>query len=334
MLEVHWNSSRGWGKPRIGPVHDFDFPVHNSGLNYGLVGIEGMKAYYDSNTKTIRTFRPDKYAERLNKTSEGLSFPTFDPNEFIKCLDELLKQEEIWASPTLYIRPILFSLTNHLSLKPPNDIVLLITLSPDTYSQSGCTPVTLKVERNGFNSWVNGTRCFRPGGSSTISFKHRKAALDGGFDQVLWVYGKKITDTDNSNVFIHMLNDYNEEELITPVADGSVLPGIYREVIMEFARERKDLKVKEKDIEIMKLHDYCKRNKILEIFLCGTELVVAPVKSITYNILQFRPISTKGKMAIELYNRLQDIHVTLIVNLVWKNTTFFLTSCHLNHSDI
>ena len=108
---------------------------------------------------------------------------------------------------------------------------------------------------------------------------------------------------------------------------------------MEFARERKHLGVEEKDIEIMKLHDYCKRNKILEILLCGTELVIAPVKSITYNILQFRPVSAKGKIAIELYNRLvlirlQDIHVTLIVNLVWKNTTFFLTSCHLNHSDI
>eukprot|EP00826_Nyctotherus_ovalis_P023633 TRINITY_DN1817_c0_g1_i9.p1 TRINITY_DN1817_c0_g1~~TRINITY_DN1817_c0_g1_i9.p1 ORF type:complete len:293 (-),score=51.87 TRINITY_DN1817_c0_g1_i9:220-1098(-) len=266
MLEAYWNSRDGWGKPRIVPVHDFSLSPLNSGLNYGLAGIEGMKAYRDARGG-VRTFRPDEYAVRLSRTSQELCLPAFDPGQLVECVDELLRVEERWVPDppcALCIQPMVFSLTSRPALRPPQDAALILLLLPSSaHSKPLCTPVVLKAERNAFRSWPHQARCFRPGGTSALNLKYSRASVDAGFDQILWMHGKKITETDNSNIFVHLINDDHEEELVTPVCDGSALPGIYRELILEFARERKTLKVCEKDIELMKIESYSKRNKVL-----------------------------------------------------------------------
>lgn len=266
MLEVYWNSGSGWGRPRIVAVHDLSVSPVSSGLSSGLVGVEGMRAYRDVGGG-IRTFRPDGYAERLSRTGQQLCLPDFDAGEFVRCLDELLRVEARWVPDppsALCIHPMVFSLASCPALRPPEDAVLVVLLSPSSpYSKPLCTPVVLKAERNAFRSWPHQARCFRPGGASAINLKYHRASVDAGFDQILWMYGKKITETDNSNIFVHLINDDHEEELVTPVCDGSALPGIYRELILEFARENKNLRVIEGDIELMKIDSYSKRDKVL-----------------------------------------------------------------------
>lgn len=264
MLEIHWNSQNGWGIPKILPVHDFEIHPFNTWLNYGLQGFESMKAYRDPKGK-IRTFRPDKYAARFNSTSENLCLPTFDPIEFVKCLDELLRVEERWvpkAPSTLYIRPIIFSTTNQLSFKPPQDAILFIALSPvGSYYKAEGKPIVLKTERIGAHTWPNGAGNFRPGAVSTFGLKYRKAAIDGGYEDILWINDKKISETNSSNIFIHKIDDNNFPLWITPTLDGSVLPGVYRETIMEFIKN-KGIRMLEQDIEIMELSSLCKNDKV------------------------------------------------------------------------
>jgi len=45
------------------------------------------------------------------------------------------------------------------------------------------------------------------------------------------------------------------------------------------------------------------------MFMCGTAVVVGPIRSITYKDLEIVPQKPEGELSIELYNKLMDIQV-------------------------
>lgn len=54
----------------------------------------------------------------------------------------------------------------------------------------------------------------------------------------MYVYGKEeyITGLNDGNVFAFIINDIGSQELITPPADGLIVPGITRRTVLEMAR--------------------------------------------------------------------------------------------------
>ena len=70
-------------------------------------------------------------------------------------------------------------------------------------------------------------------------------------------------------------------EIITPPADGSILPGITRKSCIDILRDW-GMKVSERKLsidEIVKAHD---EGKLEEIFCTGTAAVISPVSAIGY----------------------------------------------------
>lgn len=67
-----------------------------------------MKAYIDANGK-IRMFRPDMNMKRLLRSAARLNFPSFDSNQFMECVKELIRIDKSWIPKedgySLYIRP-------------------------------------------------------------------------------------------------------------------------------------------------------------------------------------------------------------------------------------
>lgn len=115
ILEVEWTAEKGWGVPTIKPYHNFSLDPATCVLHYSFELFEGLKAYRDSNGK-IRTFRPDKNMERMNRSAKRAALPTFDGEEFIKLVDQFLLIEERFV-PTgygysLYLRPTLIGYFN------------------------------------------------------------------------------------------------------------------------------------------------------------------------------------------------------------------------------
>jgi len=62
--QVEYRSDRGWGKPRICPVHDLVLHPATKALHYAVQLFEGLKAYRGFDGK-IRLFRPELNVARF-----------------------------------------------------------------------------------------------------------------------------------------------------------------------------------------------------------------------------------------------------------------------------
>lgn len=79
---------------------------------------EGMKAYRGVDGK-IRLFRPNMNMNRMNLSAKRSGLPTFDGDEFINCIKQLVAIDQEWVPHTeaasLYIRPTLIGIDVSLS---------------------------------------------------------------------------------------------------------------------------------------------------------------------------------------------------------------------------
>lgn len=253
MLDVLWSSSTGWGKPKIVPFQNFSIHPFNSTLHYGLECFEGLKSYRDTKGH-IRVFRSDRNALRMNDSCRALCFPTFEPQEFLKCMDELLKVDKDWTPEypaCIYVRPTVISMTNQLGVHAAREARLFIALSPSgSYFASGVKPLKIKVETEGCRAWPGGTGNVKLGANYASSPKFTEAAEKLGFDQIIWMNGKNLAEVGAANFFIFLVNKKGERELTTPKLDGTILPGVTRDSVLELAREDKKIKVTERLISI------------------------------------------------------------------------------------
>jgi branched-chain amino acid aminotransferase len=253
MMEAKWNEKTGWGAPQIVPSHYFSVHPFNSTFHYAFEGFEGLKAYRDPSGR-LRTFRPDMNAKRLNRTSAEMCFPTFEPTEFVKCLDELLKIDDKWipdAPSSLYIRPTIVSLTNKLGVHPPADTMLFICAAPSgSYFKSGVKPLKLKVETIGCRAWPGGTGHVKAGANYAIGIKYVHDAIAEGFDQVLWLNQGNLTEAGAMNFCVLWENEEGKKEVVTPFLDGTILPGITRDSILQLTKEDGRYLASEKIIKV------------------------------------------------------------------------------------
>lgn len=72
-----------------------------------------MKGFYGVDKK-IRVFRPSCNVARFNISARRMALPTFNENELLRCILELVEIEKDWVPKedgcSLYIRPSLISL--------------------------------------------------------------------------------------------------------------------------------------------------------------------------------------------------------------------------------
>lgn len=72
-----------------------------------------MKSYRGVDGK-IRLFRPNMNMNRMNSSAQRSGLPTFDGDEYIKCLQRLISIDQEWVPHTeaasLYIRPTLIGI--------------------------------------------------------------------------------------------------------------------------------------------------------------------------------------------------------------------------------
>ena len=83
------------------------------------------------------------------------------------------------------------------------------------------------------------------------------------------------------NFFVYWVNKKGEKELITSSLDGTILPGVMRDSVINIAKEW-DIKVCERDFTIHEIIDSLKEDRFIEAFGTGTAAIVCPVKEISY----------------------------------------------------
>jgi len=243
LLEIDWDSENGWSAPQIIPFDDLKIHPAASSLHYGLQCFEGMKAYVDDNSD-VRLFRPDKNMERMNTSCERLFLPNFDGEELTECIKELIKVDRSWIPEgegySLYIRPTAISTHPYLGVTKPENAKVFVILSPvGPYYPSGFAPVKLFADNRNVRAWPGGIGYAKAGGNYAPTIGPQTEAAEKGYSQVLWLFGEddQVTEVGTMNMFTFWINEEGEKELVTAPLDGTILPGVTRDSILQLARE-------------------------------------------------------------------------------------------------
>jgi branched-chain amino acid aminotransferase len=112
----------------------------------------------------------------------------------------------------------------------------------------------------------------------------QRLASEKGYQQNLWLFGEQhqLTEIGTTNLFILLKNDAGDLELVTPPLDGSILPGVTRDSIINLAKGWNEFKVSERSMTMPELRDLIKADRVVEMFGAGTACVVSPIKEIGY----------------------------------------------------
>jgi branched-chain amino acid aminotransferase len=315
MLEVDWTKEKGWEQPQIVPYHNLSLPPSCTVFHYAIECFEGMKAYSNADGSKHFLFRPEKNARRLNNSCARLALPTMDEKEFTKCVAELINLEKSWIPVkkgySLYVRPTVISTDPTLGVAPPQMAKLFVILSPvGPYFRTGFKPVKLLAEPKYVRAFPGGTGQYKVGANYGPTILPQLEASQKGYSQVLWLIGQDhvISEVGTMNIFFHWINKQGQEELITAPLDGTVLPGVTRDSVIEIAKQW-GLKVTEDHFTMDDVIQAKKENRIFEAFGAGTACVVAPVSAINFEGKEYDiPVPTADKgLAPRLFDHILSI---------------------------
>ncbi|MDO5695637.1 MAG: branched-chain amino acid aminotransferase [Eubacteriales bacterium] len=278
MFVMNYDEERGWHDPRIVPYGDIALAPTAMCLHYGQTVFEGLKAYRGDDD-SIYLFRPDKNFERLNLSCRRLCIPLLDEQLCLEGLKKLVEVEKDWVphveNTSLYIRPFIISTEPHLGVKPSSSYLFIIVMSPSgPYYKSGLKPVDIYVETEYVRAVKGGMGMAKTGGNYAVSLKSQVEAEAAGFSQTLWLDGverKYIEEVGAMNIFFVM-----EDEVITPMINGSILSGITRMSVIELLKSE-GYKVTERRISIDEISDAYDMGRLKEVFGTGTAAVISPV---------------------------------------------------------
>ncbi|XP_072889547.1 branched-chain-amino-acid aminotransferase, mitochondrial [Hemitrygon akajei] len=289
MLMVEWDVVKGWGKPHIKPLQNLSFHPASSVLHYSIELFEGMKAFRGVDNK-IRMFRPDLNMVRMHRSAVRACLPEFDKGELLECIRKLIEVDREWVpysdTASLYIRPTFIGTEPSLGVARANHALLFVIVGPvgPYFSTGTFSPVSLLADPQFVRAWKGGVGDCKLGGNYGPTIYVQNEASKHGCQQVLWLYGDKheITEVGTMNILIYWKNEQGEMELLTPPLDGTILPGVTRQSLLDLARQWGEFKVSERGMTMNELVKGLQENRVKEIFGAGTACVVCPVDRILY----------------------------------------------------
>lgn len=278
MFIMDYDPENKWHGARIVPFENISLSPAAMVFHYGQEMFEGLKAYRTPEGK-IQLFRPQKNIERLNRTNERLCIPQMDPDEVLEAIKAIVNVDKDWVpyekDTSLYIRPFIIATDPYLGVKPASNYIFCIILSPvGAYYPEGMNPVKIFVETEYVRAVKGGIGFAKAGGNYAASLRAQKKAHELGYTQVLWLDGvhrKYIDEVGTMNVFF-VIGD----EVVTPMLEGSILPGVTRDSVIHLLTAR-GYKVTQRRVSVDELFEAHKEGKLKEAFGSGTAAVISPI---------------------------------------------------------
>ena len=134
-------------------------------------------------------------------------------------------------------------------------------------------------------AWPGGTGAAKLGGNYAPTIRHLNDAVKRGFSQTLWLFGEQgeVTEVGTMNFFTFWVSAATgRRELVTAPLDGTILPGVTRQSILDLARSWGEFDVAERKYTIAEVRAAAAEGRLLECFGAGTAAVVSPVRRIHY----------------------------------------------------
>lgn len=309
MFIMDYETGKGWYDPRIVPYGPLALDPSTMVLHYGQAIFEGLKAYHAADGRVL-LFRPNKNMERINNSNVRMSIPPIDEAFCVEAVKKLVEIDKDWIptapGTSLYIRPFIIATDPFLGVRASNTYKFIVILSPSgAYYASGLNPVKIMIENDYVRAVRGGTGFAKTPANYAASLKAQVVAHDKGYEQVLWLDGverKYIEEVGSMNVFFKI-----NGEVVTPSLDGSILPGITRDSVINLLRHW-GLKVTERKILAEELFEAAANGKLDEAFGTGTAAVISPIGELCWNDKVIRITGGKiGEVSQKLYNTITGI---------------------------
>lgn len=278
MFLMNYEKGKGWFNPRIVPYGDFSMDPASMVLHYGQAIFEGTKAYRRADGG-IQLFRPQANMARMSSSAKRMCMPALDEELALAGLKKLIEIEQDWVphqdGTSLYIRPTMISLDVQLGVHASNTYLFFIILSPvGAYYQEGLKPVGIYVEDAYVRAVRGGVGFTKCAGNYAASILAGEIAATKGYAQVLWLDGVEQRYIEEVGA-MNMMFAYGNK-IVTPMLNGSILPGITRSSVLTLAAQL-GYEVEEKRIAIDEIFADIKSGKCTEAFGTGTAAVISPV---------------------------------------------------------
>ena len=311
MFLMNYTEGKSWHDARIVPYGDLTLSPASMVFHYGQEMFEGLKAYCGADGKKY-LFRPDMNAKRTNATNERLCIPQIPEEDFVHAVKAIVKMDEDWIprepGTSLYVRPFIIATDAFLGVAPSKTYLFIIILSPSgAYYASGLEPVGIWIEDDYVRAVRGGMGFAKTGGNYACSLAAQVKAHDDGYSQVLWLDGverKYIEEVGAMNIFFKI-----DGKIVTPMLNGSILPGITRNSVLQLCRSW-GLPTEERRISVDELIDAQKNGKLEEVFGTGTAAVISPVGKLRYkNDVMTIGDGSIGPVSQKLYDTVTGIQL-------------------------
>ena len=295
-----------WGELEVSDSEMVTMHMAATCIHYGQESFEGLKAFRGADNK-IRIFRMDENAKRMQDSSVGTMMAILPIEKFEEAVVKAVKLNERFVPPyesgaALYIRPFLFGTGPQVGVKPANEYMFILFVTPvGPYFKGGFQTTPFVIMREFDRSAPLGMGKYKVGGNYAASLVAGAKAHELGYSNVFYldaIEKKYIDECGAANFFGIKNNTY-----ITPKS-SSILPSITNKSLMVLAEDM-GMKVERRQIPVEELATF------EEAGACGTAAVISPIERIDdYDEKISYVFSTDGKpgpISEKLYKKLRGI---------------------------
>jgi branched-chain amino acid aminotransferase len=315
----HWfyskySSKNGWYENRIEPYGNIPLDPGASVFHYGQALFEGMKAFKREDG-SVWLFRPEFNHSRITEGAERLCMQAPPKDLFLKSIKELLAVESRWVPAekncALYLRPTLIGTEAFLGVRPSNEFLFFIILSPvGSYYAEGSNSVKIWVEESALRAAPGGLGAVKAGANYAASLQAAYVAKQKGYAQVLWLDADHdgIEEVGTMNTFFVFKNSNSEIEIVTPALNGSILAGGVRDSVIKILQNWK-MNIVERKITMTELQDRLAKGELIDAFGTGTAAVISPIGEFFYKGKTLKVNSTSDSIHEKLLEEIRGIQL-------------------------
>ena len=299
-----------WQNARIEPLKDFSLHPAALVLHYAQAIFEGMKAFRQPDG-SVALFRPEKNAQRFNRSAERMGMPELPEGLFLKAVSELTRidEEYVVAQPgSLYIRPVMIGTEASIGVRASSEFLFyVITLPSGAYfaeAHGGPGAIPVLISTSVVRAARGGTGSVKTAANYAVTLKVISDAKQKECAQVLFLDAsadQHVEEMGGMNIMF-----IEDETLVTPPLSETILPGVVRDSILTLARDMA-IPVREHAYTIEGLLSKLRDGSIQEAFACGTAATVTGIQSFKTEEGELFKLGAPGPTSPKLYDALVNV---------------------------
>lgn len=246
--------------------------VSTHGFLYGTAVFEGVRAYWDEDTRSLNVFELEAHSKRLERNAKLMGFSgTPDAKTLSDWMLYALSCNDF--TQDVYLRPVIYYGEGGIGIFPKTQAQKTLIMAVPMGAYFGKETLGVKV-----SSWTRIPGSVIPpmakvNGGYVNSYLAAKEARDAGFDDAIMLNSRGyVSEGSGANIFV-----VKDGHLLTPGYSSDILDGVTRRHVMRLA---KDLGIPYAERTIARGELYTAD----ELFFCGTGVEISPIGRVDHVI--------------------------------------------------